>query len=704
MLIYNHTKEFVGINEEGLRVLGCANLNELLNECYDFADLFVKRPGFIHNFKNFNWIDFIMHAEADEAKAIVHIKGKSFSCQIEVKDFSLVADPSNSAYEVILTHIKAVSSDESAKIAQEVSSTPRPEQRENVSVPAPMMEPDTFTEDVFKTEEVVEDSLIPPFDDTEEEEEEVSFPPIEDSIEDSNAEYDPYDVPSSTDETDDNIEFDPTSLVPDFDKPLEIEDDVFLDNDDENPLESLNEDGKLDINFDDEDDFVSEDTEEAPMLGDYISHKDAEYIDNLKTDKNYQYDPHVAADELGLPVDLIEEFIEDFIQQAHEFNDELYESTAKEDYDNVKVLSHKLKGVAANLRIEDAFEVLSIVNTSDDREEIEANLKQLNRIIAKLEGKDPDEVMGTASTSQKELLEPTPEEIKEPSIEAPLASLEEDLEDDDIDLPPMPELEDDSEDDLYAFNVKEEETPTPSIDSTEDEDLYDFAPIDSIEENLKEDEADNSDEDDLYAMDPMEKEDTDDLLPPMPETPLEDDDLYALEPLENKEDEKEEEDDLLSPMPETSMDDEDLYALDPLEDEGDLLPPMPETSTEDDLYSMDTIEQEKQEEDTPVVKEIISINFDSSKAANELGIDSTLVHELVEDFIIQAKDLKHDLEMQIEDQNFTSIARNAIILKGVSDNLRISEVSEQLTLLSNTQDTSVAKDAITKLYLYIDQL
>jgi len=103
------------------------------------------------------------------------------------------------------------------------------------------------------------------------------------------------------------------------------------------------------------------------------------------------YDPHVAADELGLPVELIEEFIGDFIQQAHDFRNDLFDAALKEDFDEVHVLSHKLKGVAANLRIEDAFEVLSVVNGSRDQVEIEANLKQFYRIIAKMEGKEvPD--------------------------------------------------------------------------------------------------------------------------------------------------------------------------------------------------------------------------------------------------------------------------------------------------------------------------
>jgi len=40
----------------------------------------------------------------------------------------------------------------------------------------------------------------------------------------------------------------------------------------------------------------------------------------------YVFDPHIASKELGLPLDLIEEFIQDFIDQANDFKNGLYKS------------------------------------------------------------------------------------------------------------------------------------------------------------------------------------------------------------------------------------------------------------------------------------------------------------------------------------------------------------------------------------------
>ncbi|WP_321779168.1 Hpt domain-containing protein [Sulfurimonas sp.] len=102
---------------------------------------------------------------------------------------------------------------------------------------------------------------------------------------------------------------------------------------------------------------------------------------------DYLYDPHLASEELGLPVDLIEEFIQDFINQAEEFKISLYDSLNSDDIDKVKILSHKLKGVAANLRIEDAFEVLTTINTSDNTDKIKTNIDTFYLIVEKLSGK-----------------------------------------------------------------------------------------------------------------------------------------------------------------------------------------------------------------------------------------------------------------------------------------------------------------------------
>lgn len=373
MLVYNHEKEMIGVDEETLNQIGYGSLGAFLEDHRDVADLFVKKPGYIHNFQNFSWIDFVRHADAEETKAIVKNGNKHFSCIVTVTPLYLTSAPEQEGYEVVFKHVRSLNGSE---MVEEF-----PAERN-----APAIEPDEDLELTLSLE--------------------TSEPAILE-------EPDVFDIP------------DVSLTMPD-----------------------INPDGSLDISLDiDEEPEAAPSKSSKPMLGDYINAEERAYIDNLQTDKNYVYEPEIAAEELGLPVDLIEEFIGDFIQQAHEFKGDLMEAAMKEDFDEVHVLSHKLKGVAANLRVEDAFEVLSIVNNSRDAVEIEANLKHFYRIIAKMEGKELPE--------HEEAMMPAEAPAEAPAVIAAEAP----------EKTPVPE-----EEDIYDFGlVLEKPAPEePSVTAVEE--------------------------------------------------------------------------------------------------------------------------------------------------------------------------------------------------------------------------------------------
>jgi len=325
VLFYNHKQEFIGIDEEGLKLLNYATFEELLSVCSDVAELFAKEPGYIHNFKSFGWIDFLLHADSDARSAIVQGNNRAFSCTLQVKSLFLSEEPSQNGYIVDMLHIQSISGDE----IQPLPITPK-------------AKPD----------------LKPP----------MAEAPI------------PYENTSSTLAYADSQDL---PDVPVYDA-LEV---------DEEPLEDIYAKFALPLNDKElQEDVINPEPEpnvDLPALENVrYSPSETEFIKNHKIDESYRFDPSIAAHELGLPVDLIQEFIGDFIQQSHEFKEELFEAALKGDINNLKILSHKLKGVAANLRIEDAFETLRIINTSNDAVEIEANLKYFYTIIAKLEGKE----------------------------------------------------------------------------------------------------------------------------------------------------------------------------------------------------------------------------------------------------------------------------------------------------------------------------
>jgi len=83
------------------------------------------------------------------------------------------------------------------------------------------------------------------------------------------------------------------------------------------------------------------------------------------------YSPQTAADELNLPVVLIEEFVDDFIEQARQDKDHLLTSYYQHDMDNIHELGHKLKGAASNLRINELSDILEEIQFCSDYEKLE---------------------------------------------------------------------------------------------------------------------------------------------------------------------------------------------------------------------------------------------------------------------------------------------------------------------------------------------
>lgn len=304
MLVYNSKKEFIGIDEKALKVFGYKDLESLRAEVSDIADLFVKTPGYVHNFKHVHWIDFITCADSnEEIKVIINIKHQNYKARVSIAPLFLADDPSTQAYAVYLNNLREL--------------------------------------DVRENEEILGD-IVP------------HIVPQDDSLK----------VVEKLD----------TPEKPDVEVAKQIP--VVLDE-----MRPKERDKSLDIN----------DTEQE-------SQKSEEYI----------YDPHLASIELGLPLDLIEEFVQDFIVQAQEFKKDIYTALDQREYAQVKTLSHKLKGVAANLRIEDAFNALSVVNTADNSNIIQKHLNLFYEIIDKLAGEKmvEDEVL-----SFKEESPQTPKQV-----------------------------------------------------------------------------------------------------------------------------------------------------------------------------------------------------------------------------------------------------------------------------------------------------
>jgi len=371
MLIYNHQKEFMGIDESNLKTLGFSTLSQLLNEVNDFADLFVKTPGYIHNFKHIHWIDFVTCEESNqEAKVIINVKGKDFRCNLDIRGIYLKEDLNNMGYAVNLVNLKAFNQAEHEMAQKDIEQKPIVE----LNVPSDFL--DIIEDDYAQEQEIIEEEHI-----------EIT-----------------------------RDEFGADDIIP-------IDDfDTF-----EDPVKDVNEDEFLELEYENRE--APKEMKKEPLI--------SLYGQVLELGSDYVYNPLLASDELGLPLELIEEFVQDFISQANDFKTDLYDSLDDQNIDNVKILSHKLKGVAANLRIEDAFEVLNRVNSSEDLLNLKQSLDMFYEMVDKLSSrKEPKEQMPIEENLQIETDEDSEEEM--------FLSFKDEVKDSDIpQMIDMPELADD---------------------------------------------------------------------------------------------------------------------------------------------------------------------------------------------------------------------------------------------------------------------
>jgi len=90
----------------------------------------------------------------------------------------------------------------------------------------------------------------------------------------------------------------------------------------------------------------------------------------------FDFQVEEAANELSLPAELIEEFIHDFIKQAHEETDKMLKAYEEGDLETIQKIGHLLKGTASNLRINPLSDTLYEIQFCDDPSKLEALIKE----------------------------------------------------------------------------------------------------------------------------------------------------------------------------------------------------------------------------------------------------------------------------------------------------------------------------------------
>ena len=91
---------------------------------------------------------------------------------------------------------------------------------------------------------------------------------------------------------------------------------------------------------------------------------------------HFDFQLEEAANDLSLPVELIEEFVHDFIEQAHIETEKMLEAYEKGDLDTIQKIGHMLKGASSNLRINALSDTLYNIQFCEDISQMEDFIKQ----------------------------------------------------------------------------------------------------------------------------------------------------------------------------------------------------------------------------------------------------------------------------------------------------------------------------------------
>jgi len=131
----------------------------------------------------------------------------------------------------------------------------------------------------------------------------------------------------------------------------------------------------------------------------------------------------------------------------------------------------------------------------------------------------------------------------------------------------------------------------------------------------------------------------------------------------------------------------------------------------DELLSMDekipqTVEEFdiKEEEVLEESIEIPEINYSKELIASEIGLDQESFNEIFDDYITDSKSSINSMRDAILTDNFSDCKKEAIKLKGMSDNMRVNAFSDEFTNLINSSDKDLLTESINKIDAVIAQI
>jgi len=98
-------------------------------------------------------------------------------------------------------------------------------------------------------------------------------------------------------------------------------------------------------------------------------------LDNVRP-IHFDFQIEAAANDLNLPIELIQEFVHDFVEQAHIETEKMLSAYERGDLNTIQGIGHLLKGTAGNLRINALSDSLYKIQLCEDNSNLENLIKE----------------------------------------------------------------------------------------------------------------------------------------------------------------------------------------------------------------------------------------------------------------------------------------------------------------------------------------
>ncbi len=388
MILYSKNGTFLGIGQDELSALGYEDIEEFKSYFEDFSDLFVNTPGYISKFKNFSWIEYVLHSGAPNKNVILrHKNGTNFESKLLISELSLVQniDGFSSLYCIelatsdspstsgIKSGIKLSVSKEQPIVnnSKEVENNSKLDLDNDIQIGSTNEEIDDYTTKDFNNlqiQDYKEEKTDLQLDIPEEEQIHLKVPHDEQKQKVDTFKKDDFQIKTEEEEIVD-IPVEEISL----EEKNEKKDDIYID---ESILSDYEDSLKTEL-----------DADQTSYQGTTILEKEILTTKNKTESKDIfeNIDFTDIAEETGMDLGDIAEFIGEFIDESKNYLQELKGVEIFEKMNFIEKETIKLKSIASSLKIKNILNTLSLILESSSEDEIIQLLEQYDKQIKDLE-------------------------------------------------------------------------------------------------------------------------------------------------------------------------------------------------------------------------------------------------------------------------------------------------------------------------------